>query len=91
MPRSMRGTQNDPVLLVEAGLLVLLIGLFIFLYIVPTERQMDGVSWWAPVLLGGLSLTVLLLDRWRRRRKYRRSMGEVIEQHLGGRDDEEDD
>lgn len=87
----MRGTRNDPVLLIEAGLMVLLIGLFIFLYIVPTERRMNGVSWWAPVLLGGLSLTVLILDGWRRRRQYRRSMGEMIDQHLGPIRHDDDD
>ncbi len=91
MPRSMRGAQNDPVLLIEAGLVVLLIALFIFLYIVPTERRMDGVSWWAPVLLGSLSLAVLLLDAWRRRRQYRRSMGEMIDHHLGPKRDEDPD
>lgn len=91
MPRSLRGSRNDPVLLLEAGLIVLLIGLFIFLYILPSAESLADVPWWAPILLGGLLFAVLLIDAWRRRRRYRRSINEMLEHHLGHPPDDDND
>lgn len=64
-----RGPGTDPILWVETGLVVLLLALFLFLYVVPTETRLRGVPWWSPILLGILSLAVLLLDAWRRKRR----------------------
>lgn len=80
-PRSRR--RSDPVLLAEAALVILLIVLFLFLYARPSQDRLTGLSWWSPVLLGGVALGVLLVDRWRRRRRYRREMQEMKEEQLG--------
>jgi hypothetical protein len=80
-PRRSPGT--DMVLLLEAGLVVLLLVLFLLLYVVPTQTRLRGVPWWSPVVLGALSLGILLLDAWRRKRRSRQEMKKMMEEHLG--------
>jgi hypothetical protein len=84
MPRDHpRSPTSDPLLLLEAGLVVLLFILFVLLYVVPTQTRLQGLPWWSPVILGGLSLGILLLDAWRRKRRGRREMKQMIDEHLG--------
>lgn len=73
----------DPILLIEAVLFLLLLGLFIALYVVPTETRLSDVAWWSPVLLGALSLLLLLLDTTRRKRRSRRDLQRMIDSHRG--------
>jgi peptidoglycan/LPS O-acetylase OafA/YrhL len=76
--------RNDPVLLIEACLALLLLALFIALYVFPTQTGATRISWWTPVVLGGFALGLLLLDGWRRKRRHRREVQEMMEDHLGG-------
>jgi hypothetical protein len=64
-PRS----TTDPILLVEAGLALLLFGLFIALYLVPAEDGVAGTRWWAAPLLAALFFGILGLEGWRRKRR----------------------
>lgn len=77
--------RNDPLLLVEAGLALLLLALFILLYVVPTQTGDARVSWWTPLVLGGLALVVLLLDARRRKLRHRRELQEMLEEHRNQR------
>jgi hypothetical protein len=74
---------DDPVLLVEAGLALILIALFVFLYVIPTETRLSGVRWWAPLVLGGLLFSLLALDARRRKRRSRREVQRMIEDQRG--------
>ena len=74
----------DPILLLEAVLFLLLLALFIALYVVPTQTRLSNVDWWAPVVLGGLSLLLLLVDASRRKRRARRDLERVIDSRRGG-------
>ena len=76
---------NDPLLLIEAVLALLLLALFIALYVFPTQTGTDRVSWWTPVVLGGLALALLLLDARRRKQRHRRDLREMIDQHRAER------
>ena len=73
------GGPADPLVLVEAGLCLLLVVLFVFLYVLPTEQRLSGVPWYSPVILGTLSLAVLLVDVARRKRRYRRRARSVLD------------
>lgn len=74
----------DPILLIEAVLFLLLLGLFIALYVVPTQTRLSDVAWWAPVVLGGLSLLLLLVDTKRRKRRMRRDLQRTVDSDRGG-------
>jgi hypothetical protein len=74
---------NDPILILEAVLALLLLALFIALYVFPTQTGTDRVSWWTPVVLGGLALALLLLDARRRKQRHRRDLREMIDEHRG--------
>ena len=75
----------DPVVLLEAGLCVLLVVFFVFLYLLPTEQRLSGVPWYSPLILGTLSLAILLVDVVRRKRRYRRRTRTVLDDDLSGR------
>jgi uncharacterized integral membrane protein len=81
--RTPENRVNDPVLLVEAVLAVILIALFVFLYVIPTETRLSGMRWWAPLLLGGLLFSLLALDARRRKRRSRRLVQRIIEDQRG--------
>jgi hypothetical protein len=74
---------NDPLLLVEATLALLLLALFIALYVFPTQTGTDRVSWWTPIVLGGLALALLLVDARRRKQRHRRDLQEMFDEHRG--------
>ena len=74
---------DDPVLLVEVALALILIALFVFLYVIPTETRLSGVRWWAPLALGGLLFSLLALDARRRRRRSHRVVQRMIEDQRG--------
>jgi hypothetical protein len=78
-----RTASTDPLLLLEACLVILLAALFLFLYVVPTRTRLSDVPWWSPVLLGGLLFGLLLFHTWRRKRRNRREMKAMIEEQLG--------
>ena len=62
---------SDPILLVEAVLVLVLFALFIVLYFVPAGGGMLEPRWWAWPLLALLFFGILLLDHWRRKRHAR--------------------
>lgn len=64
--------STDPILLVEAGLVLLLFGLFVVLYIVPAGEGTLVPKWWAAPLLGANFFGILFLERWRRKRREKR-------------------
>lgn len=84
-PRPHGSKSNDPIVLVEALLALLLLILFIALYVYPSQTQTGTgrIAWWTPVLLGAVALALLLVDARRRKRRYRKEMDEMIEDHLG--------
>jgi len=61
--------RTDPILLLEAGLTLLLFALFIILYFQPAGTGDVVPEWWTAPLLGALFFTILLLERWRRKRR----------------------
>lgn len=76
-----RRSRTDPIVVLEAALVVLLLAVFILLYVVPTETRLEGVPWWSPVVLVGLFLTVIGVDAVRRKRRGRRMLDEMFEDH----------
>lgn len=76
---------NDPLLIIEAVLALLLLALFVALYVFPTQTGSERISWWTPVVLGGLALALLLLDARRRKQRHRRDLQEMIDEHRGER------
>lgn len=81
-PAPRRTSSTDPLLLLEAALVILLIALFLFLYVVPTRTRLSDIPWWSPVLLGGLLFGLLLFHAWRRKRSQRRDIKAMMEEHL---------
>lgn len=73
-------TRADPVLLLEVGLVLLLLGLFIALYWVPSSDETFVADWWVFPLLGALFFGILLLEGWRRRRGNRSALREALRQ-----------
>jgi type VI protein secretion system component VasK len=71
-------TRADPVLLLEVGLVLLLLGLFIALYWVPSGDASFVADWWVFPLLGGLFFGILLLEGWRRWRGNRAALRDVL-------------
>jgi hypothetical protein len=68
IPRRNR-KPTDALLLLEAGLVLLFIGLFLVLYFVPAGAGAFLPQWWAWPLLAGLFFGILLLERERRKRR----------------------
>ncbi len=65
MHRRPSNSSTDPILLVEVGLVLLLIGLFVILYLVPAGEGTLVPQWWVWPLLAALFFGILLLERWR--------------------------
>jgi hypothetical protein len=59
----------DPVLLLEALLVLVLIGLSIYFYIVPAGEGRLFPDWWTWPILGVLFFGILFIERWRRKRR----------------------
>jgi membrane protein implicated in regulation of membrane protease activity len=68
--RGPRGT--DPLLLVEAALVLILFALFVFLFLLPAGRPPFVPRWWTWLLVGSAFFGVVGLDAWRRKRGRRR-------------------
>lgn len=81
---SPRRRGSDPIVLIEAALILLFLILFLFLYVLHSKERLGDVPWWAPVILGAVALAALLLDNWRRRRRYRREIEDLMEAQSGG-------
>jgi lipopolysaccharide export LptBFGC system permease protein LptF len=60
---------SDPILLVEAVLVLLLFALFIMLYFVPAGGGTLEPRWWAWPVLALLFFGILGLEHWRRKRR----------------------
>jgi protein-S-isoprenylcysteine O-methyltransferase Ste14 len=71
-------TRNDPLLLLEAVLVVLLVVLFIVLYFIPIASDSFLPEWWAWIVLAILFFGVLALDSWRRRKRRREELHRAI-------------
>lgn len=82
--------QTDRLLLLEAGLILLLVVLTVFLYWVPAARVPFAPRWYAPLVLGGLFFAILGLHSWRRRRGARSAMRQAILQDAQRRLDDGD-
>lgn len=67
MIRSRAGAV-DPVLITEIVLVLLLFGLGVALFIIPTARADVSPAWWVGVLLAALFFAVIFLETLRRRR-----------------------
>ena len=81
MTAARREPRADRLALIEAGMVLLLLVLFLFLYVVPTENRLYGVYWWSPLPLVALFFAVLLVDARRRKRRGRRHLEEMMEDH----------
>jgi hypothetical protein len=68
----------DRVLLLEVVLALLLFGLFIGLYFVPAGGTTFRPQWWAWPVMAALFFGILLLDRWRRKRRRRTGLSNAI-------------
>lgn len=67
--RGPRGT--DPLLLVEAAMVLVLFALFVFLFLLPAGRPPFLPEWWSWLLVGTVFFGTLGLDAWRRKRGRR--------------------
>jgi len=63
--------HHDPLLLWEAGLVLVLVVLFIVLFLLPASREPFQPHWFAGPVLAVALFGVLILDRRRRRRNRR--------------------
>lgn len=70
----------DRVLLVEVLLVLVLIALALAFYIVPAADGFFLPEWWVTVLLGALFFGTLAVDRWRRKRRGRQGLREVLDE-----------
>ena len=71
--------RSDPLLLWEAGLVLLLLVLFIVLFLLPAARQPFRPHWFSGPLLAAGLFGVLLLDRRRRNRRDREALRDVLD------------
>lgn len=76
--------RADRILLLEVALGLLLLGLFVVLYLIPAESSFAERRWWSGPLLAAFFFGVLLLDAWRRKRRNRDALREVLRDHDRG-------
>ena len=70
--------RPDPVLLLEAVLVLALFVLFLVLYLVPAGSGALIPAWWAWPLLATVFFGILLLERWRRKRRDRSELSRGV-------------
>jgi hypothetical protein len=71
--------RPDPLLLWEAGLVILLLALFVILFLLPAAAAPFRPHWFAaPVLVAGF-FGLLVLDRKRRRVAEHRAVRDVVD------------
>jgi hypothetical protein len=78
MTLSQNRRPTDTLLLLEAGLVLLFIGLFLVLYFVPAGAGTLLPQWWAWPVLAGLFFGILLLERARRKRRESARMSSAL-------------
>lgn len=76
---STRAGSVDPLLLVEVTLALLLFGLAIVLYLIPSARAALLPDWWAGILLAILFFAIVFLDTMRRRRRGSHEVHRVLD------------
>jgi hypothetical protein len=77
----------DPILLIEAALVLVFLGLFLALYFVPAGEGSLLPQWWAWPILAGIFFGILLLERWRRKRRDSASMSAALRLDMRADDD----
>ena len=76
----------DLLLLLEAALVLLLLGLFIAFYLVPAEEGTVGRPWWRTPVVVGLFFVLLGLESWRRKRRAKSGLSNALADTRAGDD-----
>jgi len=75
--------RTDPLLLVEAALVLILFALFVYFFLVPAASAPYDPAWWTWLVLGALFFAVIALDAARRRRWRERARRAAVRDALG--------
>lgn len=60
--------RPNRLLLVEAVLALIVFGLFVYLFLVPSGRPPFAPRWWTGLVLAAAFFSLVALDTWRRKR-----------------------
>lgn len=70
--------RGDPILMVEVVLVLALFVLFLVLYLVPAGSGALVPAWWAWPVLAVVFFGILVLERWRRKRRDRAELSRGV-------------
>lgn len=88
MERGRAGRVNRP-LLVQAVLIIALIGLGTVFYFQPAATDALAPRWWHWLVLGGLFFLIVALHTWRMKHRSRETLREVIREDQIGATEED--
>lgn len=70
--------RGDPILMIEVALVIALFVLFLLLYLVPAGSGVLVPAWWAWPVLAVVFFGILVLERWRRKRRDRAELSRGV-------------
>lgn len=88
MERERTGYVDRP-LMIQAVLILVLIGLGTVLFFRPVAADTLEPRWWHWLALGGLFFTIVALHSWRMKHRSQRTLREVIREDQMGSTDED--